>query len=135
MRRGFHVPSSSSGAWPRVSLIQAGYDPANDRVLIRWQDASSLDSSVAMPRYVVYRGSGMLSTEAALDAAERIAIIPSGVRVCSDTNAPDGQHYYAVTVLDKDDTEFFKSSYDQTYTVDPVRVERSVPIVDGLTAG
>ncbi len=134
MRRGFFVPSTPTASWPKASLIQADFDPGSGKVLVRWQDSSVVDMPAQGTRYAVYRGSTLLSSEASLDAAQRVGIVAHGVRVFSDADVPDGKHFYAVSVVDANNVEYFRPVFDQSYTFDAVQVEQGVPIVTGIAA-
>ncbi|HPH01552.1 MAG TPA: hypothetical protein PK297_01165 [Spirochaetota bacterium] len=134
MRRGFFVPSTPATSWPRASLIQTDLDPGTGKVIVRWQDSSVINTPTQGTRYAVYRGSTLLSSEAALDTAQRVGLVDAGVRVYTDSDVPDGKYFYAVTVVDANNFEYYRPAFDQSYTFDAISVEQGVPIVTGIAA-
>jgi hypothetical protein len=120
LRREFLVPETPQAEWPKVSYIDTRFDRDAGHVVIRWEGAVNLPAG---SRYAVYRGIRMLSSVTALGLAERISpLLDSSVVEYFDRNAPVGDFYYAVTIVDQNNYEYFRPELDQTYTFDPVRV-------------
>ena len=152
---GYLYPTikASDNSFPGVTLISSHYDAAGRSVTVTWQDSTlkkqdlpttsvsafgpriSWDSQgKAEFRYAVYRSSEIISSDQAFFRAKKIGVIHAGVQQCRDTGIASGKYYYAVSVLDKGDTEYFKTSYDQTYTSEPVHIVEKPNPPSGLMA-
>ena len=152
---GYLYPSIqiTDNNFPVISLISAQYDTGSRAVQISWQDSSikkqdlpSTSVSAFGPRiswdtqgkaefrYAIYRSTEIISTLQVFYRAQKIGVVYAGVRKYRDTEAKSGKYYYAVSVLDKGDTEYFKPSYDQSYTSEPVIIAEKPNPVSGLMA-
>jgi len=143
----------SDSNFPMVSLISAGYQAGSRSVQITWQDSTIKKQGLspatlrafgpriswdnqgkAQFRYALYRSREMIASESIFYKATKIGVVYAGTMKFQDTTVQSGKYHYAVSVLDEGDTEYFKPSYDQSYTSEPVAVADLPNPVTGLMA-
>lgn len=125
--RGFYKPVLSPDKFPKVSLLYAVKEQEKPTIKLHWQDSkSTAEHQAANLQYVIYRSGQMIDSESKLNKAEKLALIDNGIKTYLDSQLKPGKYYYAITVIDKKQIEYFKPEYAQTYTVDEITIKKPV---------
>lgn len=88
-------------------------------------------------KYNIYRSKSMISSRDDLRVAEKVASTEKNS--CLDTNVPDyGTYFYAVTITDQNDIEYFTPSANNNYTITGIYIKGrtlTTPLNTGAFAG
>lgn len=137
--RGYFIPELDASKFPKISLIQARYLPSERSVQIGWKDSrqfsyNSIIHSSSSLRYIIYRSTSTISSEAALNKAAKIGVVTAGKRNFTDKITTKNTYYYAISVLDRHNIEYFRPRYDQSYLADGIKVDSFPDIVQNIRA-